>query len=393
MNLRAEIKPELWNAISKQYESELYSNAILEAIHYLSNILRERANIDGDGVALVGQALGGDQPRLRINKFQTESEKNEQKGLENILRGIYLGIRNPRSHEQNEDTQSTADAIIVFVNYILEIIGQAKEPFSLDEWVERVFDPNFVASQRYAQLLVSEVPPKKYMDVLISIYRKKNSGNEKNLRYVFKEFFDLIGDNQLGEFISVVSDELKKIQGDNSIRIILGLFPAKLWPQINEIARLRIETKLIQSIKAGTYDDDFESTNTAGILGTWGSQYIEHFTLKKEISYTLLSKLQSNMIEEHNYVAKYFLLTLPDTIDPAAEEIYKKNRRDAFIKAIATSILAPDGSEILKTNIFGFFSWPDDWRDLVIEKLKPLEKTDNEYYKKLLASMDNEFPF
>ncbi len=63
MDLRTEIKQELWNAIEKQYESGLYSNAVVESIHYLSNIIRERANVDGDGASLVGQAFGGDSPR------------------------------------------------------------------------------------------------------------------------------------------------------------------------------------------------------------------------------------------------------------------------------------------------------------------------------------------
>ena len=267
MNLRTEIKLELWDAISKQYESGLYSNAVVESIHYLSNVIRERANVDGDGISLVGQALGGDSPRLRINKFQTETEKNEQKGLEQILRGIYQGIRNPRSHEQYEDSQNTANSIILFIDYVLGIIGQAKEPFSLDEWISRVFDPNFVASVRYAKLLVSEVPPKKHIEALISMYRKTDRSNVDNSTYVYNELFRVIGDSQLGEFITLVSDELKIAQHDVWIRINLQIFPNRLWPQINEIARLRIENKLIQSIKDSWYSVDSEQTMALWELG------------------------------------------------------------------------------------------------------------------------------
>src|SRR5690348_572445 len=99
MNLRNEITQHLWNAIENVYEGGNYSHAILEAMHLLSNTLREKANIDGDGVSLVGQALGGDSPKLRLNRLQTDSERNIQKGIEQILRGLYVGIRNPRSHE------------------------------------------------------------------------------------------------------------------------------------------------------------------------------------------------------------------------------------------------------------------------------------------------------
>lgn len=134
MNIQTEINPELWKAVAQSYESGVYKSAILEAIHYLSDILREKASIDGDGVGLVSQALGGENPRLRINKFQTETEKSEQKGLEQLLRGIYQGIRNPRSHEGGEDDQNTANSIILFINYIAEVISKSKEPFSLHAW-------------------------------------------------------------------------------------------------------------------------------------------------------------------------------------------------------------------------------------------------------------------
>lgn len=84
-------------------QSQIYTKAIEDAVHYMSDVLRERADAEGDGVSLVGQALGGDNPRLRINRFQTETEKSEQRGFLQLLSGIYLAIRNPRSHEQYED--------------------------------------------------------------------------------------------------------------------------------------------------------------------------------------------------------------------------------------------------------------------------------------------------
>jgi uncharacterized protein (TIGR02391 family) len=154
MNLQTHIQNNLWLAIQSTYETGNYSHAILDAIHYLSNVLREKTGVDGDGATLVGQALGGDSPRLRINKLQTETEKNEQRGFENILRGIYQAIRNPRSHEQIGDSQDNADAIIYFVNYILGIIEKSEEPFVLTKFISRVFDPDFYKTQRYVELLV-----------------------------------------------------------------------------------------------------------------------------------------------------------------------------------------------------------------------------------------------
>jgi uncharacterized protein (TIGR02391 family) len=93
MNLKTHISNNLWLAIQSNYENGDFNGAILDAIHYLSNLLREKTGVDGDGSSLIGQVFGGEHPRLRINKLQTETEKNEQKGIENILRGIYQAIR------------------------------------------------------------------------------------------------------------------------------------------------------------------------------------------------------------------------------------------------------------------------------------------------------------
>lgn len=111
MNLQSEISPELWATISQSYQARHYSNTITDAVHYLSELIREKAGVDGDGSSLIGQAFGGDNPKLQINRLQTESEKNEQKGFQELLRGIYTGIRNPRSHGHRIDTPKTTDGM------------------------------------------------------------------------------------------------------------------------------------------------------------------------------------------------------------------------------------------------------------------------------------------
>jgi hypothetical protein len=75
VNLQAHVPIDLWKAIKDAYEAENYSHAFLESTMYLTTLLRERAEVDGDGVTLVGLALGGDSPRLRINTLQTDSER------------------------------------------------------------------------------------------------------------------------------------------------------------------------------------------------------------------------------------------------------------------------------------------------------------------------------
>ncbi len=96
MNLETEVSRELWQAVRRSYGSQAWSNAVLDSVHYLSDALRTKTGLQSDGVALVGQALGGSVPKLRLNRLQTESEKSVQGGVEQLLRGVYQAIRNPQ---------------------------------------------------------------------------------------------------------------------------------------------------------------------------------------------------------------------------------------------------------------------------------------------------------
>ena len=52
-----------------------------------------------DGAALADRALGGSPPMLAINPLQTESERSEQSGFLNLVKGVFGMFRNPTAHE------------------------------------------------------------------------------------------------------------------------------------------------------------------------------------------------------------------------------------------------------------------------------------------------------
>ena len=173
MDIRTELEERLWTAIQNKYESSDYKGAILDALYYLSDIIREKTGLQSDGLPLIGEAFGGNSPKLMVNPLQTRSDKNVQKGTQSLLEGLFQSIRNPRSHEKHTDTKETADAIIVFVNYLLSIIGVSKGMFSKTEFLGRVFDTAFVNRPKYAQLLVDEIPPRYRFEVMVDVYRRK----------------------------------------------------------------------------------------------------------------------------------------------------------------------------------------------------------------------------
>ncbi len=128
-------------------------------LFFLSDLIRNKTGLEGDGASLIGQAFGGNNPKIKLNNMQTDSEKNIQKGMQDLLRGLYTAIRNPRNHDKFVDSRKDADAIILFINYLIKLIDNSKLSFNLDTFIIRIFDAHYVISEEYSDLLAKEIPP------------------------------------------------------------------------------------------------------------------------------------------------------------------------------------------------------------------------------------------
>jgi uncharacterized protein (TIGR02391 family) len=305
MKLTGEISSELWEAIRRSYESAAWSNAILDAVYFVSDAIRSKTGLQSDGTALVGQAFGGKAPKLRLNRLETESEQSIQSGVEQLFRGIYQAFRNPRSHGRIEDSQLDADAIIIFLDHLLRIIGHARAEFSLDTSVARILDKNFVPNVKYAELLLEEIPTRQRIQVALTVYQQKRSGDGEKLRFFFNAAIaNLLPEEQL-ELFSAASRELRETTDDSVVRAALQCIHPDYWPRIDQIARMRVENRILQSINEGRYDVKRKNTS-AGWLATWVTGFLRHFTLRDEVYYALLSKLRSKSKTEQDYVFEYF---------------------------------------------------------------------------------------
>src|SRR5262249_7269601 len=78
--------------------AENYFHAILEATKSVADKLRIKTGLLTDGALLADHALGGDPPMLAINLYQTESEKSEQRGFLNLVKGVFGMFRNTTAH-------------------------------------------------------------------------------------------------------------------------------------------------------------------------------------------------------------------------------------------------------------------------------------------------------
>jgi uncharacterized protein (TIGR02391 family) len=315
VNLETRLPADLWEAVRMNYEKRNFTGAILDAFYFLSDFLRKKSGAEGDGAALIGQALGGATPRIRLNRLQSESEWNVQKGVEQVLRGSYQAIRNPRSHEKTTDSEDDAQVLILFLGYLVRHIDQAKSQFSRTDFQKRVLDPDFVPQERYAQLLVDEIPVGQRFEVFLDIYRAKETGKAQHLRHFFSALLKRLTEDELRQVYGVLSEELKTADDEATIRMVIGSFDGDVWPHVDEVARLRVENRLVRSVREGRFDRHQRSCR-GGALATWSTTLLPYFSLKQELLRAVWDKLRSGSDEEEDYIFEYVFNSLSSLADP-----------------------------------------------------------------------------
>ncbi|MCH8618133.1 TIGR02391 family protein [Undibacterium sp. TS12] len=94
---------------------ENYFHAVLEAVKGVAERLRIMSGLGSDGADLVNSVFSVKSPILAINSLKTDTELSEQKGISNMLVGIFGAIRNPVAHAPKTTwAMPEQDAIDVF---------------------------------------------------------------------------------------------------------------------------------------------------------------------------------------------------------------------------------------------------------------------------------------
>lgn len=194
---------------------------------------------------------------------------------------------------------------MLFLDYLLRIVDQSRSPFSLSSFVGRVLDADFVPTARYASLLVKEIPQNKRVLTCREIFARRSEADIGKIRIFFDEVFKKMSPDETDEICEVVSEELRHTDDDDTIRFVVGGLPPDVWPRLDEIARLRIENKLIGSIGQGKWLANLQKCK-GGALGTWTSHIIQHLTLKEEFWRAVFAKLRSSDRAEQDYAFNYF---------------------------------------------------------------------------------------
>ncbi len=103
------VHPDVLKFCREELLADNYFHAVLEAVKSVPEKIRNRTGLTDDGGGLVDRAFGGATPMLAINALSTESEKSEQKGFCNLLKGTFGMFRNPTAHAPRVHWQMSKD--------------------------------------------------------------------------------------------------------------------------------------------------------------------------------------------------------------------------------------------------------------------------------------------
>lgn len=125
------VHPDVLAFCQAELVADNYFHAVLEAVKSVADKIRSKTGLQDDGGALVDRALGGDLPLLAINGLKTDSEKGEQRGFANLLRGAFGMFRNPTAHEARvrwEMKKEDAEDLLSLVSLVHRRLDTSRMP-------------------------------------------------------------------------------------------------------------------------------------------------------------------------------------------------------------------------------------------------------------------------
>ena len=120
-----ELHPNVFEYCNAELLENNFFYAVLESSKGIADNIRNKSGLTSDGAELVDLAFGGNDPILKINSFSSETERSEQRGFTNLLKGLFGTFRNPTAHAlRSEWNMSEIDALDLFslVSYVFRRI-------------------------------------------------------------------------------------------------------------------------------------------------------------------------------------------------------------------------------------------------------------------------------
>jgi len=92
------IHSKIYDYCNTELITENYFHAVFEAVKSIAEEIRIETNLSFDGAKLIDHALCVNNPLIKINRLESETEKNEQRGFSNLIKGVFGMFRNTTAH-------------------------------------------------------------------------------------------------------------------------------------------------------------------------------------------------------------------------------------------------------------------------------------------------------
>ena len=96
--IQRRVHPDVLTFCRAELVQNNYFHAVFEATKSVAEKIRQKTGLTGDGAEIVDTAFSVGAPLLAINTLRTDTEKSEQKGFANLLRGMFGTFRNVTGH-------------------------------------------------------------------------------------------------------------------------------------------------------------------------------------------------------------------------------------------------------------------------------------------------------
>lgn len=112
------VHPLVLQCCREELLQENYFHSVFEAAKSLTDRISGETGLSLDGTVLIERAFSFEKPAVVMNKLQTNSEKNQHRGLKEMLLGINYSVRNVTAHELKIKWAIDEDKAINMLNII-----------------------------------------------------------------------------------------------------------------------------------------------------------------------------------------------------------------------------------------------------------------------------------
>lgn len=112
------IHPKIYAYCNTELITENYFHSVFEAVKSIAEEIRIKTGLTCDGGELVDNTLSISAPLIKINNLVTNTEKSEQKGFANLVKGVFGMFRNTTAHSPKVVWKITEDEALDIMTII-----------------------------------------------------------------------------------------------------------------------------------------------------------------------------------------------------------------------------------------------------------------------------------